>query len=64
MNTDTGKIYRGEEEIAAAQRRGEPLEILDSDAKDWEIRAMEARSAQIQATRQALSVGKRKKLKL
>lgn len=25
MNTETGQIYRGEAEIAAARRRGEPI---------------------------------------
>jgi len=25
MNTETGKVYEGEEDVAAAEKRGEPL---------------------------------------
>lgn len=64
MNTTTGQLYSTEQQIVAAVRRGEPLEVLASDAKDWERQQMERRSEQIQQTREVLAVGKRKKLKL
>jgi hypothetical protein len=64
MNTETGRYYDCEKDIVAAITRKEPLEFLDADAKDWQIKEMQTRANLIAATRQVLSVSKRKKLKL
>jgi hypothetical protein len=60
MNTETGQIYHGCAEIEAARKRGEPLEELGSDS-DADMEAMLRRRAQLQATRQVIHLGKRRK---
>lgn len=50
MNTDTGRIYRGEAEIEAARQRGEPLvEVSERVAQLVEAGQYAARLANIRA---------------
>lgn len=44
MNTDTGKIYTTQEEIRAAQERGEPLVEIDNKSITEYMNRTERRS--------------------
>ena len=64
MNTDTGHLYHTFDQITAAQKRGEPLEIIE-DPTPEQIADMEQRSAElIKKTRNSINVTWRKKFKV